>query len=697
MHPHIRRQQPSFCPICGMSLELAPSEREEEDRELRTRVRQFFFGFFLTVPILGLTLLETFKKEMLHALLSFHIYAWIQLLLATPVVWWCGLFIFHRGLSGVATLKLNMFTLITLGVGAAYFYSLFATLFPSLFPSSFRAHGNWPPLYYEAATVITLLVILGQILELKARANTSSAIKSLIHLKPSMANLVLENGEERNIPLEEVKKGDHLRVRPGETIPVDGVVVEGGSVIDESMITGESIPVEKGIGDQVTGATLNGTGSFVMQAEKVGSDTLLARMIKLVGDAQSSKAPIQKIVDRVTAYFVPAIIVVAVITFVIWWIFAPPPSFSFALINAVSVLIIACPCALGLATPVSIMVAVGRGATMGILIKNAEVLESMAKVDTIVFDKTGTLTAGKMALNAIFAQEKEKERELLQLSASLESLSEHPLSVAIVTAAKKKEIPLLKVDHFQSITGKGIIGVVGGKKVALGNERLMADLGIPLDPVGKQAERYREEGQTVLYCALEGKVEGIVAAADNVKETTAEAIEMLHQEKIELLMLTGDSHTTAHTIGEQLRLDQVKSEVMPQDKHQIVLELKAAGHIVAMAGDGINDAPALAAADVGIAMGTGTDVAMESADITLTKGDLRGIARARHLSIATIRNIRQNLGWAYIYNLLGVPLAAGVFYPFFGILLNPMVASAAMAFSSVSVVWNALRLRRVKL
>lgn len=697
MHPQIQQPNPGSCPICGMTLELKTPSGEEEDVELKKMTRRFWIGVILTIPILVLVMLETFKKEWVESFLSFQMYALIQVILATPVVLWSGSFFFQRGMKSIASLKLNMFTLIALGVGVAYIYSLIGAFFPSLFPSSFREGGKWIGLYFEAATVITVLVTLGQVLELKARAKTSSAIKELLNLAPKMATLIHEDGTEKSIPLEEVKKGDILRVRPGEKVPVDGVITEGKSVIDESMITGESVPAEKDQGDKVTGATLNGTGSFLMRAEKVGSETLLARIIQMVSEAQSSKAPIQKLVDKVTSYFVPAIILVAIITFFIWLVFGPTPSLSYAIINAVSVLIIACPCALGLATPMSIMVGVGKGATMGILIKNAEALELMAKVNTVVVDKTGTLTEGKIHLNHIFSLETGQEDAILQLSASLESLSEHPLSLAIVAGAKEKKLPLLKAENFQSITGKGIIGTIEGKKIAIGNQKLMADQGISLDPLSEKAESYRKEGQTVLYLAINGKSAGLLAASDNIKESTPEAIHLLHKDNIHLVMLTGDNRTTAQAIGKKLEIDKIESEVLPQDKNRIVEELQSQGHIVAMAGDGINDAPALAAANVGIAMGTGTDVAMESAGVTLIKGDLRGIARARNLSIATVHNIRQNLGWAYVYNILGVPIAAGVLYPFFGLLLSPIIASAAMAFSSVSVVWNALRLRRVKL
>lgn len=651
MHPQIRQPNPGACPICGMSLELK-NPGFEENSELKKMTLRFWVCLILTIPII------------------FQVAPWIQALLATAVVFWGGSFIYQRALSR----HLNMFTLIAIGVSAAYLYSLFGK-----------------DLYFEAAAVITVLVILGQVLELKARAKTSQAIRKLLGLAPKFATLILENGEEKQIPLEEVKKGEILRVRPGEKVPVDGVVVDGKSVIDESMITGESVPVEKDKGDQVTGATLNGTGSFLMKAEKVGEEMLLARIVHMVSEAQSSRAPIQKLADRVASYFVPAVVLVALLTFFIWWLVGP---ITQAMINAVSVLIIACPCALGLATPMSIMVGVGKGATEGILIKNAEALELMAKVDTIVFDKTGTLTEGKTHVNQVDSLE---EDAVIQLGASLESLSEHPLSAAIISKAKEKGLPLLKVEQFQSITGKGIVGKIDGKTVAVGNQQLMEDLHISLNELLEKAGNYREQGQTVLYVAVDGSVKGLITASDRIKESTPEAIHLLHNEKIHLVMLTGDNRTTAQAIGDQLAIDQIESEVLPQDKSRIIKELQSQGHVVAMAGDGINDAPALASADVGIAMGTGTDVAMESAGVTLIKGDLRGIARARTLSIATVRNIKQNLLFAFVYNSLGVPIAGGILYPFFGVLLSPMIASAAMTFSSVSIIWNALRLRGVKL
>lgn len=649
MHPQIRQPTPGHCPICGMNLEpLVPSN--EEDDELKNMTRRFWIGLILTIPIPFLN-------------------PWIQLLLATPVVLWAAFPFFERGYRSIITLKLNMFTLIALGIGTAYLYSL-AAVFTHL-----------PDVYFESAAVITVLVLLGQILELRSRAKTSKAIKALLNLAPATAT-VIRNGNEELIPLEQVHKGDRLRVRPGEKVPVDGVIIDGRSVIDESMITGESIPVEKTTADKVTGATLNGTGSFIMEAKAVGDETLLARIVHMVSEAQSSRAPIQKLADTVSGYFVPAVVLVALLSFFIWGFFGP--SYTFGLTTAISVLIIACPCALGLATPMSIMVGVGKGAQTGVLIKNAESLEILSKVDTIVVDKTGTLTEGKPYLNQVTALEG-SEDQILQWGASLEALSEHPLSSAILAKAKEKGLPLLEVRDFQSITGKGVMGKINGKTVMVGNEKLIPQ------------ETQRPKEQTILFVAIDGKTVGLLAASDRIKETTYEAIQMLHDEKIRIVMLTGDNLATAKAIAKPLKIDEIKAEVLPQDKHKVIQELQSQGHLVAMAGDGINDAPALAQANVGIAMGTGTDVAMESAGITLVKGDLRGIARARNLSKATMRNIRQNLFFAFIYNALGVPIAAGVLYPFFGILLSPMIASAAMAFSSVSVVWNALRLSRQKI
>ncbi len=693
MHPQIRMATQGWCPICGMSLELIATSAVKDDDELKSMTRRFLIGGILTVPVIVLVFLES---QAIHFFDSYESYAFTQAFFATLVVFWIGFPFFERGWRSIVSFKLNMFTLISLGIGAAYFYSLAAVLFPSVFPDSFRAQGGRVPLYFEAATVITVLVVLGQMLELRARVVTGSAIRDLLNLSPKMAT-VLRDGKEHVIPLEEVKEGDILRVRPGEKIPVDGVIIEGKSVVDESMITGESLPIEKTEGDKVTGATLNGSGSFIIRAERVGSETLLARIVQMVSEAQESKAPVQKLADTISSYFVPAVVLAAVIVLFIWGFLGPPPSFAYGVINAVSVLIIACPCALGLATPMSIMVGVGKGALEGVFIKNAEALEIMAKVDTVVVDKTGTLTEGNLHLTQVFTSTEIQEDFLLRLSASLESLSEHPLSSAIVSKAKEENLPLFEVTNFQSVTGKGVLGMVEGERVAVGNQKLMFDQGIALDGLTKKAEEFRHDGQTVLYVACGGRAIGLISAADLIKETTLEAITMLHEEKVRIVMLTGDNLVTAMAIGRKLGIDEIQAEVLPGDKSKVVRELQSQGHIVAMAGDGINDAPALAQADVGIAMGTGTDVAIESAGITLVKGDLRGIARARKLSIATLKNIRQNLLFAFMYNTFGILIAAGALYPFFGLLLSPVIASGAMAFSSVSVIWNALRLNRQKL
>lgn len=681
MHPQIRRSSPGTCPICGMALEeRVLSTKEEKDIELSKMTRRFWIGLLFTLPIIILSLLENFHLSFL----SFQANAWLQAILATPVVLWGGSFFFIRGFTSLISFKLNMFTLIALGVGTSYCYSLVAVFFSN---AQF-------PIYFEAAAVITVLVLLGQVLELRARAKTGRAIKALLNLAPTTAALVLEDKTEKIIPLEEIKKGDLLRVRPGEKIPVDGMILEGSSLVDESMVTGEPIPVEKKVKDSVIGATLNQSGSFIMRAEKVGSETFLARIIKMVSDAQRSRAPIQKLADTVSGYFVPIVVIISLLTFVVWFVSGPQPAFSHALINGVAVLIIACPCALGLATPMSVMMGVGKGAQNGILIKNAEALELLSKVDTVVVDKTGTLTEGKIQLHHIIPIEGISEDLILQLAASLEIGSEHPLSFAIVSKAEERNLPLLKAEDFRSISGKGIIGRVQGKEVAVGNKLLMNDLAFNLL---EQGEKFSKEGATVCYVALDKKPIGLLAASDRIKSSTLEAIEQLHKEGIRIVMLIGDSRATAETVGKKLGIDEIEAEVLPEDKNRIIKNLQSEGRIVAMAGDGINDAPALALANVGIAMGTGTDVAIESGGITLVKGDLRGIARARKLSIATMRNIRQNLWFAFLYNALGIPIAAGIFYPLFGLLLSPMIASAAMAFSSVSVVWNALRLHRLKL
>ncbi len=689
MHPQIIQPTPGSCPICGMRLELRTKGGEEEDDdELVDMNRRFWLGLFLTIPILILV----------NSPLSLSRYnSWIQFTLATPVVLWSGLPFFIKGLRSIVTRHLNMFTLISLGVGAAYIYSLMAVFWPSIFPSSFRNVAGQISLYFEAASVITVLVILGQVLELRARIKTSQAIKKLLRLAPTTARLVLPDRTEKDTPLEEVKKGDVLRVRPGEKVPTDGIIIEGDSSIDESMITGEPFPVMKTIHDKVTGATLNGNGSFLMKAERVGSETLLARIVHMVSVAQRSRAPIQKLADVVSSYFVPAVVIVAILTFLIWSLFGPEPSISLGLINAVAVLIIACPCALGLATPMSIMVGVGRGALSGLLIKNAEALETMAKVDTVVVDKTGTLTEGKPKLTKIITLSKETEDEVLQMAASLEIASEHPLALPIVNAAKEKRLPLLPITNFQSIRGKGIMGEVQNVEIAIGNQKLLLDLGIDFSSSMEKAEELRTNAQTVFYLALNRKIVGMLSVADVIKESTYEAIDMLHKDGIRIVMVTGDNKATATAVGKTLGIDEIQAEILPEEKNRIIQRLQSEGHIVAMAGDGINDAPALAIANVGIAMGTGTDIAMESAGITLVKGDLRGIARAKRLSQNTLHNIKQNLWFAFIYNALGVPIAAGIFYPVFGLLLSPIIASAAMAFSSVSVITNSLRLINIKI
>ena len=617
--------------------------------------------------------------------------------LATPVVLWAGAPFFVRGWTSLVTRSLNMFTLVALGTGVAYVYSVLAVLFPAMLPQGFRGHGGGVDVYFEAAAVITVLVLLGQVLELRARSRTSSAIKALLGLAPKTARVVRAEGREEDVPLEKVIPGDRLRVRPGEKVPVDGVVEEGTSAVDESMVTGEPIPAEKTAGDRVTGGTLNGTGGLVMRADRVGADTLLAQIVRMVTDAQRSRAPIQRLADVVASYFVPGVVAAAVLTFVIWALVGPEPRLAYALLNAVAVLIIACPCALGLATPMSIMVGTGRGATVGVLIKNAEALEVLEKVDTLVVDKTGTLTEGKPKLTTVVALPGLSEDELLTLAAGLEKGSEHPLASAIVGGAEARGLKLTPASGFQSLTGKGVRGTVDGRSVALGNAKLFAELGVEPGPLAARAEELRKDGETVMLVAVDGKAAGLVGVADPVKVTTQEAITMLHDEKITIVMLTGDNKTSAEAVARKLGIDEVIADVLPAEKGEAVKRLQAKGRIVAMAGDGVNDAPALAQAQVGIAMGTGTDVAMESAGVTLMQGDLRAIVRARRLSRATMKNIRQNLFFAFAYNVLGVPIAAGVLYPVFGLLLSPMIASAAMSFSSVSVITNALRLRRTHL
>ncbi len=698
MHPEIIRPEPGSCPICGMALEPRTVTLDEEvNPELTDMTRRFWIGVVLTAPIFFLAMSDLIPGQPVQPLLPMRLLNWIQLCLATPVVLWGGWPFFERGWASVVNRSLNMFTLIAIGIGAAYVYSVVAAVFPGLFPESFRGHGGEVAVYFDAAAVITTLVLLGQVLELRARSRTSSAIKALLGLAPKTACLVRDDGSEIDVPLDRVKPGDRLRVRPGEKIPVDGVVLNGSTSVDESMVTGESIPVEKTVDSKVTGGTVNGTGSFVMRAERVGSETLLAQIVRMVSEAQRSRAPIQRLADVVASYFVPVVMAIALVTFIVWSIAGPEPRIAYAFVNAVAVLIIACPCALGLATPMSIMVGTGRGATAGVLIKNAEALEVMQKVDTLIVDKTGTLTEGKPQLTSVITLENGDESEILRLAASLERGSEHPLASAILSAAQKRGVKLSDASDFQSVTGKGILGSVDGKRVALGNQKLLNDLRLSSNNLQDMAEKLRQDGQTVMFVVIENSVAGLVGVADPVKPTTPEAIRMLHADGVKIVMLTGDSRTTAEAVAKRLGIDEFEAEVLPEQKLATVKRLQARGRMVAMAGDGINDAPALAQAHVGIAMGTGTDVAIESAAITLVKGDLRGIVKARRLSRGTMRNIRQNLFFAFIYNILGVPIAAGALYPFFGLLLSPVIASAAMTFSSVSVISNALRLNKMEL
>jgi Cu+-exporting ATPase len=697
MHPEVIQDHPGNCPKCGMALEPVMVKAEEKNEELIDMSHRFWISAVLAFPVFILAMVADMLPEWLPDGLSMHTVQWIEFVLATPVVLWGGWPFFVRGWQSIQSWNLNMFTLIALGVSVAWIYSIVALLLPQIFPPIMQKEGGLVDVYFEAAAVIIALVLLGQVLELRARSRTNAAIQMLLELAPNTARIVRKDGTEQDIPLEQVQPGDTLRVRPGEKIPVDGMVVDGESNVDESMVTGEPISVAKLAGEKLIGATVNGTGSLLMRAEKVGSDTLLAQIISMVAQAQRSRAPIQKLADIVAGYFVPAVVGVAAIAFIVWWAWGPEPRLAHALVNAVAVLIIACPCALGLATPISIMVGTGRGAMAGVLIKNAEALEIMEKVDTLVVDKTGTLTEGKPKLIAVQAEQGFTEDEVLRLVASLERASEHPLAEAIVIGAEEKGVKLSKTINFQSVTGKGVKGEVDGNTVAVGNIKLLESLGINAGELPNQANKQRGEGNTVMLVAINGKAAGLIGVADPIKDSTPEAIRDLHAEGIKIVMLTGDSHTTAAAVASKLEIDQVQAEVLPEQKAEVVKQLQADGHIVAMAGDGINDAPALAQAQVGIAMGTGTDVAMESAGVTLVKGDLRGIVRARRLSRATMRNIRQNLFFAFIYNSAGVPIAAGVLYPFFGILLSPMIAAAAMSFSSVSVISNSLRLRRVKL
>ena len=697
MHPEVRQKGPGSCPICGMALEpVAITFEEQPNEELEDMTRRFRWSLLLTAPILAFMVSEFLPGQPLHHLLPAGALNWIELALATPVVLWGGWPFFQRGFASVINRYLNMFTLIALGVGAAYGFSVVATIAPQLFPDSFQMNGS-AAVYFEPAAVIVVLVLLGQVLELRARSRTSAAIRSLLGLTPKTARRIESDGSERDVPLEQVHVGDRLRVRPGERIPVDGIVREGKTAVDESMVTGEPIPVEKTPDARVTGGTVNGTGTFVMEAERIGSDTLLAQIVRMVSEAQRSRAPIQRLADVVSAWFVPMVIGVAIMAFVIWSLYGPEPRLAHALVNAVAVLIIACPCALGLATPMSIMVGTGRGAEAGVLIRNAEALEILEKVNTLIVDKTGTLTEGKPRLITVAPHGHLDERQLLGLVASLENVSEHPLAGAIVGGARERGVTLADARDFESITGKGVVGIVAGHRIAVGNLKLFDALSIDAAPLKDKADELRRNGQTVVFVAVDGHAAGLVGVADPIKEGAAEAIRNLHAEGIRIVMLTGDNRTTAEAVARSLGIAHVEADVLPNQKATVVKDLQDKGQRVAMAGDGINDAPALAQADVGIAMGTGTDVAMESAGVTLVKGDLRGIVRARRLSRTTMRNIRQNLFFAFVYNVAGVPIAAGILYPWFGLLLSPMIASAAMTFSSVSVIGNALRLRRARL
>jgi Cu+-exporting ATPase len=688
MHQEIRQEKPGSCPICGMALEpILPTSGENENEEYHDMKRRFWIALLLTLPLFTLEMFgHVFSLQLWHG-----INKWIEMILATPVVLYCGWPFFQKGWLSLRNRHLNMFTLIAMGTGVAWGYSLVAALLPDVFPDTFRGQHGKVAVYFEAAAMITTLVLLGQVLELKARMQTSSAISALLKLAPETAARINHDGSEEIISLDQVKVGDSLRVRPGDKIPVDGEVSEGRSYVDESMLTGESMPVSKGQGDKVFGATLNQNGSFIMQAQRIGSATMLSRIVQMVNEAQRSRAPIQRLADRVSGWFVPAVIMAAVLTFVVWAILGA--SYSYALIAAVSVLIIACPCALGLATPMSIMIGVGRGARQGVLIKNAEALEGMEKVDTLIVDKTGTLTEGRPRLTRIIALNKLDKDELLTLAASLESSSEHPLAFALVAAAKEREIKLKPTSEFNAVSGRGVRALINGKIVALGNSRFMQEMGVVDHEFYSQADELRKSGVTAIFMAMDGKPAALLTVEDPIKSSASEAIKQLQGLNIRVVMLTGDSRITADAVAHKLGITQVIAEVLPEDKSRVIAELKEKGAVVAMAGDGINDAPALASADIGIAMGSGTDVAIESAGITLLHGDLSGIVKARALSVATMANIRQNLFFAFIYNLLGVPIAAGVFYPFFGVLLSPVIAAAAMSLSSVSVIVNALRLR----
>jgi Cu+-exporting ATPase len=698
MHPEIVRFEPGSCPICGMALETRTvSALQEENPELRDMSQRFWISLVLTVPLLALAMADMRPGMPVQHALPRGWLPWIEFLLATPVVLWGGWPFFQRGWASIVNRSTNMFTLIAMGTGVAYVYSLVATFFPQIFPPEFRGMNGRPDVYFEAAAAITTLVLLGQVLELRARSRTSAAIRALLDLSPKSARVVRADGSEKDIPLSLVKPGDRLRVRPGEKVPVDGEVLEGKSAVDESMITGESVPVPKTAGDKLIGATVNGTGSFLMRAERVGRDTMLAQIVQMVSLAQRTRAPIQRLADKVAAWFVPAVLAIAVITFLVWALLGPQPRFAHALVNAVAVLIIACPCALGLATPMAIMVATGRGASAGVLIKNAEVLETLEKVDTLAVDKTGTLTEGKPRVVSLIPVSGWRGDEVLRLAASLERASEHPLGAAVGLAAQERGLPLLPPAQFHSETGQGITGQVEGHAVAAGNDLLLQKLRIVPGSLRDQADELRRQGQSVIFVAIDGTVAGLLGITDPIRATASEAIRNLHGQGLRIIMITGDNRATAASVARQLGLDDFEAEVQPQAKSEVIRKLQLRGRVVAMAGDGINDAPALAQANVGVAMGTGTDVAIESAGVTLLKGDLAGIVRARKLSQATMRNIRQNLFFAFIYNSVGVPIAAGVLYPLFGFLLSPILAAAAMSFSSVSVITNSLRLRKLRL
>ncbi len=696
MHPEIVREGPGTCPICGMALEPMSGIEDERNPELEDMTRRFWGSLALTVPVFAIAMAEMLPGSPLTARIAPSTLTWIQLALGTPAVLWGGWPFFVRGWESLRTRHLNMFTLIAIGTGAAWGYSMLAVIAPSIFPPSFRGHHGQVAVYFEAAAVIVTLVLLGQVLELRARSQTGAAIRALLGLAPKIARRVNVDGSESDVPLEQVQVGDQLRVRPGEKVPVDGVVLDGQSAVDESMLTGEPIPVAKSTGDRVTGATMNGTGSLLIRAERVGSETLLAQIVQMVAEAQRSRAPIQGLADTVAGFFVPAVIAVSALTFLVWALVGPEPRMAYALINAVAVLIIACPCALGLATPMSIMVATGKAATVGVLFRNAEAIELLRSVDTIVVDKTGTLTEGKPRLVRVVAAAGFGESEVLGLAATLERASEHPLAQAIVSGASDRGIALETIKSFESRTGRGVVGKIGGRRVGIGNRRLLSELGIDSSPFEAMADGMRAEAQTVMFLAVDGALAGLVGVADPIKASTPAAIKGLQAEGMRVVVLTGDNRATAEVVAKQLGLEDVRADVLPDQKAEVVRQLQAEGLVVAMAGDGVNDAPALAQAQVGIAMGTGTDVAMQSAGVTLVRGDLRGILRARHVSRATMRNIRENLFFAFVYNVLGVPIAAGALYPATGLLLSPMIAAAAMSLSSVSVIANALRLRRTE-